>query len=179
SGGPILNGDGEVVGLTQRGRTSSYASTVVSLDLASFIGGSPGTLCRGVAIEEAATVCGRGSGGNNAEVATWNAPAYVVDTYWSLLQQNDYRDAYPYFSPAEQQPVRGLATWIAGYRDDPLLGVSVNFSTQAITGNVATVQVNALRTFARATGCRDWSGTYRLVRGSYGWLIDYAALNFS
>jgi serine protease Do len=178
SGGPILNQDGYVVGLTQRASVSPSSSTISSLDLANFIGGDPTTLCRGVAIGQPSTVC-RGLAQTQVPTATWNAPAYVVDTYWSLLQLGKYADAYPLFTPDEQQRVRGLATWLAYFRKDPLLSVRVSVATESILGNVAAVRVMTLMTRGPVTGCRNWSGTYRLLRSGGKWLIDYAALSFT
>jgi hypothetical protein len=177
SGGPILNQAGYVIGLTQRGTVSPSSSTIASLDLATFIGGTPSTLCQGVAVGQSSTVCS-GFRPSNVPRATWNAPSYVVDTYWSLLQLGDYADAYPLFTPAEQQRVKGLATWLAYFRSDPVLGVRVNVATESITGQVASVRVNTLLTRGKTTGCRSWSGSYRLLKTGDKWLIDYAALTF-
>jgi len=58
SGGPILNASGYVVGLIQRGRTTSGSSYIVSLNVPVFIGGAPSTLCKGVAANSVSTVCG-------------------------------------------------------------------------------------------------------------------------
>jgi hypothetical protein len=178
SGGPILDRNGHVVGLAQRAIVSTYASSIFSLDLATFIGGTPRTLCGGVVVGQQATVCADGPRQTSIPVSTWNAPAYVVDSYWSLLQQHEYTTAYTYFSAAEQQRVRGLATWLEYFHNDPVVSVTVSVSTEAINGDTATVRVRRLRTVGRQTGCRDWSGTYKLVRGYDGWLVDYAALTF-
>jgi hypothetical protein len=58
SGGPILNANGLVVGLIQRGRSTSGSSFIVSLNVPLFVGGSPSALCRGVAAKSISTVCG-------------------------------------------------------------------------------------------------------------------------
>jgi hypothetical protein len=131
-----------------------------------------------VALGETATVCNAATR-SAGSVSAWNAPAYAVDTYWSLLQLGDYADAFPLFTPAEQQRVRGRAAWLAYFRNDPVLGVAVSVATQSIQGNVASVRVLTLTTRGKTTGCRRWSGTYRLVRSSSKWLIDYAALTFT
>jgi hypothetical protein len=175
SGGPILNEAGQVVGLTQRGSTSSSSSTIESLDLARFIGGDPSTLCQGVATAVSSTLCHRGARAQ-APAASWNAPAYVVDTYWSLLQLGRYANAFPLFSRAEQQRVHGQSTWLAQFRKDPVLGVNVSVATESITGDAAIVRVRTLVTRGKTSGCHSWSGTYRLLRTSGRWLIDYAAL---
>jgi hypothetical protein len=178
SGGPILNDGGYVVGLTQRGSTTSSSSFITTLDLASFIGGDPGTLCQGVAVGQSSTLC-MAALRNQVSAATWNAPAFTVDTYWSLLQLGRYARAFPLLTTAEQSRVRGLATWIAQFRSDPLLGVDVSVGTRSIQGNVASVQIGTLLTRGRVTGCRRWSGTYRLLRISGKWLIDYASLAYT
>lgn len=174
SGGPILNEAGNVIGLTQRGSTSSSASTIDSL-LASFIGGRPATLCQGVAVGQSSTVC-QGHAQTHVPAATWNAPAYAVDTYWSLLQLGRYADAFPLFSAAEPRRVGGLSTWLAYFRGDPVVGVNVSVATESIEGSVASVRVVTLLTRGRATGCKSWSGSYRLVQVGAKWLIDYASL---
>src|SRR5207248_102611 len=131
----------------------------------------PSILCEGVAVGQSSTLCS-GLRPLDVPAATWNAPAYTVDTYWSLLQLGDYADAYPLFTAGEQQRVKGLSTWLAYFRKDPILGVRVSVSTQSIEGNVAYVQVRTLLTRGRTTGCRSWSGNYRLLRSSNKWLID-------
>lgn len=57
SGGPIVDLNGFVVGLTQRGATDGSTSLVESLDLAHFIGGRPSSLCGGVAKGLTSTLC--------------------------------------------------------------------------------------------------------------------------
>lgn len=62
SGGPIINLAGEIVGLVQRGGQQQ----IESLDLATFTGGDPSTLCKGAARGVASTVCGTATAGGGA-----------------------------------------------------------------------------------------------------------------
>lgn len=57
SGGPILNLDGQVVALTQRGATSDASSTIRSINLASLASGGA-AVCLGVAKHTPNTLCG-------------------------------------------------------------------------------------------------------------------------
>lgn len=62
SGGPILNSSGQVIGLTQRGDTTSAQSKIVSINLPDFAQSKDG-LCQGAAKEGENTLCGTASPG--------------------------------------------------------------------------------------------------------------------
>jgi hypothetical protein len=54
----------------------------------------------------------------------------------------------------------------------------VNLQPASVSGDSAYVNIDSLETVGAATGCKEWTGTYTLVRGgASGWLIDYAKLN--
>jgi hypothetical protein len=55
-GGPVVNEDGEVVGIVQR---KPGQLTAISLDLAAFSLGDPKTLCSGIAVTQDSTICGK------------------------------------------------------------------------------------------------------------------------
>ncbi len=125
-------------------------------------------------------------GGSSVQASPSASPTSAPDptdalySYWTLLQNGDYRQAYNLFSPDEQRRVQGLNAWLAYYTRDPVVSVTnANFTLSSTTGNQATVDVNSLETVGAATGCRDWAGSYNLIYQGAAWLIDYANLTFA
>jgi hypothetical protein len=93
------------------------------------------------------------------------------DVDGNLLVQEE---PWAQFSFSDDAAREGLA--LAYFRGDPVVGVNVSVATESIEGSVASVRVVTLLTRGRATGCKSWSGGYRLVRVGAKWLIDYATL---
>ena len=84
SGGPILNSNGFVVGLTQEaaqaGSPSITSSVVYALDLARWSGGKPSMLCKGVALGVTSTVCG-----TNSDSPTPISTCWVTDAKTPMI----------------------------------------------------------------------------------------------
>jgi serine protease Do len=185
SGGPLVTDNGVVVGLVDLGTTEANGlafavSGQVAKPLLQAWQAAPhavaATACRPKtppAAQVAPTRSTPSPGTDSAKVA-----ANAVYTYWSLLQLHKYRQAFNHLTPAEQTRVRGLAGWLGYFRGDPVESVNVNVATRSVAGDTATVDLVSLETVGGTTGCRDWTGSYRLVHGRAGWLIDYADLHF-
>jgi hypothetical protein len=184
SGGPILDTNGDVIGLTQAGRQTFpgsggvTSSTVYSLDLVRFVGGRPAALCRYSIAGYPSTVCAAQPAPFAGSSSLAVAARAAVYTYWSLLQSGRYAQAFDQLSVGNRTRVGGLPRFLGYFQGDPLRSVNVDLAPAQGSSGYATVNVVRLQTEGAKTGCRNWRGTYRLVYQDARWLIDYASLNF-
>lgn len=84
NGGPILNEDGQVVGLVQRGG----ARQIESLDLAAFLGKGHRGLCQGVARATPTTLCGTapvGGGASSSRVYSGESFTLRYPPGWNVV----------------------------------------------------------------------------------------------
>jgi hypothetical protein len=100
----------------------------------------------------------------------------VITTHWSLIRQQQYDEAYDYFSPGFQSRV-SRAGWVADkLRDRPRVSAIVFPGGVSVNGDEADAGVGfttvGQETSSSNTGCNVWNGTYHLVRVSGRWLID-------
>jgi hypothetical protein len=186
SGGPLIADDGSVVGLVDIGTSQANGlafavSSLVAKPLLSGWRASPQPV--------AATGCGGGA--QTALSASPPAPATTatpsaddataaqdaVYTYWSFLQLGEYRSAYEMLTASEGASLGGLTKWLDYYAADPVESVNVNLGPASVSGDTAYVAIASLQTVGAASGCKTWSGSYRLARTSAGWRIDYAKLS--
>ena len=107
-----------------------------------------------------------------------NSAVQVVYSYWSYLQLGEIANAYALFSSAEQAHVGGLQRYVSGISQDPPQQVNVNLSLGGASSHTATVSVDELQTTS-ASGCSNWSGSYRVVYENGSWRIDTANLSKS
>jgi hypothetical protein len=100
-----------------------------------------------------------------------------VYTYWSFLQLGEYRNAFAMLSPSEQRSLGGIGKWLDYYAGDPVESVNVNLDSATVSGDSAYVSIASLQTVGGASGCKAWTGSYRLTRTQAGWRIGYANLS--
>jgi hypothetical protein len=108
-----------------------------------------------------------------------SGPSDAVYVYWSQLELGNYAAAFDELTPAEQQRVGGRAKFLGYFQGDPVLSADVNVDVSSASADQATVAITSLQTRGAATGCRNWSGSYRVVYEEGAWLIDYADLHFT
>ena len=182
SGGPLIADDGTVVGLIDLGTTQANGlAFAVSSEVAEPLLRAWQTAPQPIAAAScsstqtqtplAAPPTSTPSSGDAA------AARNAVYTYWSYLQLGEYRAAFGVLSPSEQQSLGGIGKWLAYYANDPVVSVNVTLSPASVSGNSASVEIASLQTVGASTGCKTWTGSYRLVRSGSGWLIDYARLS--
>ena len=181
SGGPLLTIDThEVVGLIDLGTNQANGlafavSASVAHPLLHAWSSTPQPI--------PAANCGGVNAQASPPAAAPTSSANPIDRlykYWTLLENNDYRQAYNLFSPAEQRRVSGLNAWLAYYTSDPVLSVSnAVFTLGTMSADQATVDVDSLQTVGASTGCRNWTGSYSFVYAGSRWLIDYANLTYT
>lgn len=182
SGGPLIADDGTVVGLIDLGTTQAnglafaVSSQVAEPLLRAWQTAPQPTAAASCSSTQtqtqiAAPPTSTPSSGDGA------AARNAVYTYWSYLQLGEYRAAFGVLSPSEQQSLGGIGKWLAYYANDPVVSVDVTLSPASVSGNSARVDIASLQTVGASTGCKNWAGSYRLVRSGSGWLIDYARLS--
>lgn len=182
SGGPLIADNGSVVGLVDLGTTEANG---LAFAVSSLVAGPLLEAWKQAPQPVSATSCGipnapsseaaappPSSGSSDADAAQ-----AAVYTYWSDLQLTDYRAAFDFLSPSEQQSLGGLSTWLNYYASDPVVSVNVVLTPATVSGNTASVSIASLETVGGSTGCKDWSGGYQLIRSGAGWLINYANLH--
>lgn len=102
----------------------------------------------------------------------------VIERHWKSIEEDRLSDAYADFSKSfrANPAVGSKSKWIAGQRDDPLQSVSVSVRAAKVGPRSAKVEVVKLRTESEKSGCKQWSGTYEMVREGARWVIDAAPL---
>jgi hypothetical protein len=183
SGGPLIADDGSVVGLADLLDTQANG---VGYAVSSLVAGPLLQAWEQAPQPVAAAACGTGPSAPPVQAAApppssppteSEAVQAAVYTYWSELQLNDYRAAFNFMTPSEQQSVGGLGTWLNYYANDPVDSVNVKLGPASVSGDTASVPIASLETVGGSTGCKDWTGEYQLVRGEAGWLINRANLH--
>jgi serine protease Do len=181
SGGPLIADDGTVVGLIDLGTTQANGlAFAVSSQVAEPLLRAWQTAPQPVAAASCPTqtqtqlAAPPASTPSSGDAAAAQSAVY---TYWSYLQLGDYRAAFSVLSPTEQQSLGGIGKWLTYYANDPVVSVNVTLSPASVSGNSASVNIASLQTVGASTGCKNWTGSYRLIRSGTGWLIDYARLS--
>jgi serine protease Do len=182
SGGPLIADDGSVVGLVDLGTTQANGlafavSAIVAGPLLQAWRVAPQPVapqgCGGVTQTQVVAPPATTTTATNEATAARDA----VYTYWSDLQLGDYRSAFAILSSSEQRTLGGIGKWLSYYAGDPVQSVDVTLNPASVSGNTAYLSIASLRTVGAATGCKTWTGSYRLARAGSGWLIDYATLS--
>jgi hypothetical protein len=101
--------------------------------------------------------------------ATIPATLAALDSYWADIAAGKYAAAYEFYAP-------GAATlsspqFVASERNAHITTAQFRGSVVANNGATATILVSALKTIDRQYGCRNWTGTYSMVRENARWLI--------
>jgi hypothetical protein len=101
-------------------------------------------------------------------------PLGPVISYWAAINEHAFGRAWGYVLP-------GVIGSRAGFvRSEIAEGVKSAAFTGAVTASnssTATIRVIHLVTVDHQFGCRDWHGTYRVVRRSVTWRIARAAIH--
>jgi serine protease Do len=187
SGGPLISTKtGDVLGLVDLGTSEANGlafavSALVAQPLLQAWRAAPQTIAAASCGSTSPPVAAPGpsQGGSQDKSADRQAVADTIYGYWNAIQQGDYATAFRYLSPAERQAVGGEQTFVSQHEADPLSSVDVEVAVTLVGSSTASADVVRLRTIAPSTGCRDWSGSYDLVRQSGSWFITSAKLNFT
>jgi Domain of unknown function (DUF4352) len=112
---------------------------------------------------------------STGEASDAAAAEEAVQAHWNAIERGDYRDAYGYLS-ADQQRTFSEAGWVQDHQRDAPTSADVEVAAADVGTSTGTVEVLTLRTEAAATGCKDWSGSYQMVKETGAWKIDKAKL---
>jgi hypothetical protein len=100
------------------------------------------------------------------------APVAAIETFYQLISEHRFADAAALWSPrlqSQDDPATYINQRFAGTRSVTVLSDTLD-SADPATGT-AVVGVQLLET--TASGARlTWTGTWRLVLGPSGWLLD-------
>ena len=191
SGGPVLDEDGEVVGLASgvlRGGPVEGVGYVVPVDdVAS-------TLRQFAAADPVESTCAEDvelpTAPEDLSVSDWDgelrltttdpgdaaaAVGLLLFTHGASINEGSYSAAFEMFTPEQQQRLGGLDEWSRGVERSWWADIDV-LDVQDAGGGDATATV-ALRTFDLlddGTRCTLWRLDYELTTVDDGWLIDRA-----
>lgn len=181
SGGPLIADDGTVVGLVDLGTNEANG---LAFAVSSLVAGPLLAAWRAAPQPVANAQCSAGASPTQVAAppattspSTASAARDAVYTYWSFLQLGEYRDAFAMLSPSEQRSLGGIGKWLSYYEGDPVESVDVTLDPATVSGDTAYVSIASLQTVGASTGCKRWSGSYRLALTGDGWRIDYAKLS--
>jgi hypothetical protein len=100
----------------------------------------------------------------------------AVKRHWRYIESGDYYAAFDLLSPSLQSTSGGAANWVSGHVQDHITSVDVEVEARDVMSTTAVADIITLRTRARATGCKVWSGYYQMVKAGGRWRIDKAKL---
>jgi hypothetical protein len=103
----------------------------------------------------------------------------TIERHWKKREDQVFPAAYEDLSPRLQaDPAIGTeAVWAARQKEDLLQSAVVRVRPRDVRKRTAQADVVTLRTQALRSGCKEWSGTYGLVRSGGRWLIDSASIS--
>jgi hypothetical protein len=102
-------------------------------------------------------------------------PLGVVQQYWRDIGKGNFGAAYAFLA-AGAVP-QNQAQFASDERQAQIQSVSFTGNLATSTGASATVAVDSLTTTDGQTGCRTWTGDYRLNRSGSRWMITRANIS--
>jgi hypothetical protein len=103
----------------------------------------------------------------------------TIVRHWKKREDQQLSAAYADLTPRLQATaaIGSESVWIARQKEDLLQKVIVRVQPSGVKKRTAQANVIRLRTEALRSGCKEWSGTYSLVRSAGRWLIDSASIS--
>ena len=99
----------------------------------------------------------------------------VIHRHWDAVEKGNYRAAFALLVPGTQRE----SSWIAAHKQDQLVNASISLGSPTLTSSTtATVPVHNLHTEA-ASGCFNWSGSYKMQKVGGNWRIGKADISRS
>jgi hypothetical protein len=118
---------------------------------------------------------GPSSGASDAAEATRVEQA--VRRHWQARESGDAAAAFAIFAPSLQGQVGGLSTFSSDLDEDGLYSVTIAVDATVTGAASATASLEQLRTEARLTGCKEWSGSYGMTKIDGDWRISSSSLS--
>jgi hypothetical protein len=103
-------------------------------------------------------------------------PVQAIRHHFKLLMEGSYLAASNDLTPALLDSEGGRFRWLLGQQFDPLLSAELKATVNRESDTDAIVSVRRLRTVGAGSGCKLFSGIYRLVLSRKRWKIDRADL---
>jgi hypothetical protein len=130
----------------------------------------------GTATSEQTASSPKSSSRKNPTARTPGAPGIraTLKHYWRKLERHKPSSAYADLSPKLQSDpaVGSEPVWVARKKWDPLQKVILRVRPRKLDKRTGQADIVRLRTKALQSGCKEWSGTYGLIRSGGRWLID-------
>lgn len=106
--------------------------------------------------------------------ASGNGILSSLNDYWSSIAAHRFSAAFADLEPGSTG--QSESQWIAGEQRSGVQSASFSGHVTQSDATSATVDVDALTTHDTTYGCRDWTGSYRMVEQNGGWLIARASI---
>ncbi|HEY2593551.1 MAG TPA: hypothetical protein VGK33_06600, partial [Chloroflexota bacterium] len=126
-------------------------------------------------LQQAGYTVGTPRASASASGATANDAVGALDSFWNDVRAGNYLLAYTYYAPGAIHQTQ--AQFVAGERQAGISSVEFQGRLGSSSGTSATVDVVRLMTTDHQSGCRTWSGNYKMVSTGGGWLIQQGNLS--
>jgi hypothetical protein len=99
----------------------------------------------------------------------------MIRRHFQNIVNGNYVSAYNDLAPSAS--TASQSSWIQQIRDDGLYSFNVNVSPQLYSTTSGVANILSFHTEADASGCKDWSGSWTVVRSSGEWKIGKSNLS--
>jgi hypothetical protein len=99
----------------------------------------------------------------------------MIRRHFQNIVNGNYVSAYNDLAPSAS--TASQSSWIQQIRDDGLYSFNVNVSPQLYSTTSGVANILSFHTEADASGCKDWSGSWTVVRNSGEWKIGKSNLS--
>ena len=99
----------------------------------------------------------------------------MIRRHFQNIVNGNYVSAYNDLAPSAS--TASQSSWIQQIRDDGLYSFNVNVSPQLYSTTSGVANILSFHTEADASGCKDWSGSWTVVRNGGEWKIGKSNLS--
>jgi len=104
------------------------------------------------------------------------AVEWSLQSHFEQIKNGDYGSAWTGLTGTAAGAAGNESVWVRGEREDRLESFSLSVSPRVASATTAQASIVTFQTQAARSGCKNWSGSWSLVKSGSRWLIAKANL---